>query len=61
MLEIAVFEETESETVDCQECGKENLPEFGAYFNGSHCGRYIGESGYYCDDCYPRCYCPDCA
>ena len=50
----------------CNGCGTSISSdlEVESYFseNSDGCsnGNYIGESGYYCDNCYPRCYCRDC-
>lgn len=65
MLDTAEFPETETpRKVACIECGATIPPEDAdeeAYSNGAaDCGRIIGNAGNHCDDCYPRCYCPDC-
>ena len=64
MLETVEFETEETETVNCEGCGIEVI-EMDSFFsvlsNGCSNGNWIGESGYYCDDCYPRCFCPYCA
>ena len=65
MLDTAEFEMEEiTDTVSCNGCGID-VPEIDSYFSemsdGCTNGHWIGESGYYCDDCYPRCYCAYCA
>jgi hypothetical protein len=62
MLAVAIFEETE-ETTDCAgiRCPEKVKVDDDNYSNGiAYCGRWIGDDGYFCDDCFPRCYCQDC-
>jgi len=52
--------------LSCNGCGvsipdeNEYESHFSQAFDGCTNGSYTGEDGYYCDDCYPRCYCRHC-
>lgn len=61
MLEVIECEtDTSDEMVDCSQC-EAKTPEVDSFFSElATCGRYIGETGYYCDECYPVCYCNHC-
>lgn len=61
MLVVPVVDET-NETTECAGgCGQTVSVDDDNWSNGqAYCGRVIGDSGYFCDDCFPRCYCNDC-
>jgi hypothetical protein len=61
MLAVAVFEETEPTTVCEGGCGTTVETDEDNFFSVSQnaCQHFSGDSGYYCDLCWPYCPCTE--